>query len=70
MRARRLLATVTIAVGALLVTGCVAPMERPPVFDLFSGEQRTVDRLPHALVTWVSLLQGTSRMLGEVEGYR
>lgn len=70
MRARRLFATVALAVGSLLMSGCAAPIERSPVFDLFRGEQQPADRLPSELDTWSNVLHGTSRLLGSVEGYR
>jgi hypothetical protein len=69
MRARRLLATVALAVGALLMSGCAAPVERPPVFDLLSSPQQASDRLPGQPTLWQPVLSGTTRLLGEVEGY-
>lgn len=69
MRARRLLATVAVAVGALLMAGCAAPVERPPAFDLFSSPQQAWDRLPSQPTLWQPVLSGTTRMLGEVDGY-
>ncbi len=70
MRARRLLATVAVAVGALLMAGCAAPVERPPVFDLLRGQQQPMDRLPDETAGWTGVIHGTSRLLGSVEGYR